>query len=100
MLRFQGFLGSLKLFQNYPIHYRLIVMHAITHKAGHWRACITFFDLALIHDSLENHYRLTMKLALDFKMPISEVEDMMPFEREVYVALINEKIEREKDAAT
>lgn len=41
-----------------------------------------------------------MKLALDFKMPISEVEDMMPFEREVYVALINEKIEREKDAAT
>lgn len=41
-----------------------------------------------------------MKLALDFSMPISEVESMMPFEREVYVALINEKIEREKDATT
>lgn len=41
-----------------------------------------------------------MKLALDFSMSISEVESLMPFEREVYVALITEKIEREKNAAS
>jgi hypothetical protein len=41
-----------------------------------------------------------MKLAIDFSMSINQVEDMMPFERDVYVALINEKLEREKDGAS
>lgn len=68
-------------------------------KAGHWRACITFFDLVLIHESLENYYRLNMKLIVDFQMDMQSVENMMPFERDVYVALIIENLEKKKSDA-
>lgn len=32
----------------------------------------------------------------DFRMSLETLEDMMPFEREVYVALILEEIEKKK----
>lgn len=68
-------------------------------KAGNWRACITFFDLVLIHDSLENYYRLNMKLMTEFNMDLVTVEEMLPFERDVYVALIIEHLEKKKSDA-
>lgn len=68
-------------------------------KAGPWRACITFFDLALAHESLESYYRLNHKLMISFKLSLESLEDMMPFEREVYVALIIEEIEKKKQDA-
>ena len=68
-------------------------------KAGRWRACITFFDLVLIHESLENYYRLNMKLIVDFQMDMQSVENMMPFERDVYVALIIENLDKKKSDA-
>ena len=50
-----------------------------------------------MHESLENHYRLNTKLILDFSFSIETLEDMMPFEREVYVALIVETQEKKKN---
>ena len=66
-------------------------------RAGFWRACITFFDLILIHDSLESYYRMNMKLVTEFQLDLASVEDMMPFEREIYLNLLNDHIKNEQD---
>lgn len=50
----------------------------------------------LIHDSLENFYRLNIKLLMDYNMSFDNIDDMYPFEREVYVALILEELEKKK----
>ena len=51
----------------------------------------------LIHESLENHYRMNMKLMRDFGMDLDTLEHLMPFEREVYTALILEELEKKKN---
>ena len=40
-----------------------------------------------------------MKLIVDFQMDMQSVENMMPFERDVYVALIIENLEKKKSDA-
>jgi hypothetical protein len=42
---------------------------------------------------------MNMKLITDFKMGMETVENMMPFEREVYIALIIEDLEKKKSDA-
>lgn len=48
----------------------------------------------MVHESLESYYRLNMKLFKDFGLSIDSIEEMFPFEREVYVALIIEAQEK------
>ena len=37
---------------------------------------------------------------MDYNMTFSDIEEMYPFEREVYVALILEELEKKKQNAT
>jgi len=37
-----------------------------------------------------------MKLILNYSMSLESIEEMIPFEREVYVALILEELEKKK----
>jgi hypothetical protein len=53
----------------------------------------------MVHDTLENHYRLNHTLTSEHNISVTEIEDMMPFEREIFVALIIETQEKKKQNA-
>lgn len=39
------------------------------------------------HNTLENYYKTVFSLAYHFKMPL-DIENMIPYERDLYVAMI------------
>ncbi len=50
----------------------------------------------LCHDSLFNYYKMNFALMQYHKYSLTELEDMIPFEREVYVAMLIKYLEEEK----
>lgn len=52
--------------------------------------------MALGHESLENHYRMNFALMQYHKYSLAELEEMLPFERELYVAMLVQYLEEEK----
>jgi hypothetical protein len=55
----------------------------------------------MMHESLEGFYRLNTKLMMKFGIDFDTLENMFPFERDVYYHLIVEEIEKKKqDAAS
>lgn len=48
----------------------------------------------MIHESLENYYRLNVKLNMKFGHDFDTLENMFPFEREIYYAIIIEELEK------
>ena len=59
--------------------------------------------MILSHDSLENYYKTNFALMQHHKYSLTELDDMIPFEREIYVELLsqwikeeNERIEKER----
>jgi hypothetical protein len=55
-----------------------------------------FFLICLAHDSLFNYYKMNFALKQYYNYDIEMLENMIPFEREVYVALLLNYIEEEK----
>ena len=54
------------------------------------------FSLRLwIHESLENYYRTNFALMQHHKYSLTELENMIPWEREIYVSLLQQYIEEE-----
>lgn len=47
--------------------------------------------------TLYNHYKLNFDVTQSHNFSITEINDMIPFEREVYVDLIIEKHNKEKE---
>ena len=45
---------------------------------------------------LENYYRLNFALMQYHKYSLTEIENMMPWERDIYVSLLNGHLEEEK----
>ena len=58
-----------------------------------------FFRIALSHDSLENHYQVNFALMQHHKYSLTELENMLPWEREIYMGLLIQHIKDEKDRA-
>jgi hypothetical protein len=50
----------------------------------------------LSHNSLANYYSLVFSLAQHHKYSITEIETLMPFERDIYVAMLIDYLEKEK----
>lgn len=50
----------------------------------------------MTHNTLENYYQTIFSLAYHFKMPMN-VEDIIPYERDLYVAMIRDDQERIKE---
>jgi len=46
--------------------------------------------------SAESYYELTFSLMQYHKYSLTEIENMMPFERDIYVALLRNYLEAEK----
>ena len=54
-----------------------------------------FFYLSLSHDNLINHYQTNFALVQHHKYSLSELENMMPWEREVYLTMLKKWIDEE-----
>jgi hypothetical protein len=50
----------------------------------------------LCHENLANYYKLNFALMQYHKYSLAEIENMLPFEREVYVAMLIQYLEEEK----
>lgn len=53
--------------------------------------------MALSHDSLANFYKLNFALMQYHKYSLMDIENMIPFEREIYIALLVEYLESKKE---
>ena len=49
-----------------------------------------------MHDSLENYYKTNFALTQPHKYSLTELENMMPWERDVYVSLLLQFIKDEE----
>jgi hypothetical protein len=47
------------------------------------------------HVSLESYFKLNFALMQHHKYSLTEIENMMPWERDIYVGLLNQYIEEE-----
>lgn len=54
-----------------------------------------FFLISLSHESLVNLYKTNFALMYHHKYSISEIEDMLPWEREIYISLLADQIKKE-----
>jgi hypothetical protein len=50
----------------------------------------------LSHNNLANYYSLVFSLAQHHKYSITEIEELVPFERDIYVAMLMDHLEKEK----
>ncbi|NBO24541.1 MAG: hypothetical protein EBU93_04845 [Chlamydiae bacterium] len=49
------------------------------------------------HESLANYYKTNFSLMQHHKYSIAELEEMIPFERDVYILLLSQHIEKENE---
>tara|TARA_B100000424_G_C22811758_1_gene434686 strand:+ start:561 stop:752 length:192 start_codon:yes stop_codon:yes gene_type:complete len=63
--------------------------------------------VTLSHDSLQNYYKTNFALMQHHKYSLEELDNMIPFEREIYVTLLinwleeeNERIKKERAKST
>ena len=55
-----------------------------------------FFRIALSHDTLANYYRTNFGMMQHHNYSLTELENMMPWEREIYLGLLMKYLEEEK----
>lgn len=56
-----------------------------------------FFLICLSHDNLVNHYKLNFELIYQNRFTLSELDSMLPWEREVYTNLLINRIKEENE---
>ena len=58
-----------------------------------------FFLICSSHDNLINHYKTNFQLMHLYHYSLTELENMMPWEREIYVTLLIQHIKAENEKA-
>ena len=53
--------------------------------------------MILSHDSLENYYKTNFAMMQHHKYSLTELDNMIPFEREIYVNLLMQWIKEENE---
>lgn len=53
----------------------------------------------LSHEDLETYYRINFALMQYHKYSLSDIENMIPWEREIYLALLENHIREEEEKA-
>ena len=54
-----------------------------------------FFRLTFRHENLSNYYKTNFSLMQHHKYSLTELENMIPWERDIYVSLLIQYIEEE-----
>jgi len=55
--------------------------------------------VCLSHDSLENFYKVNFQLLQNFHYSLTELEEMFPWEREIYLIMLIEDIKEKNERA-
>jgi len=58
-----------------------------------------YYFLYLSHDSLENYYRVNYQLLQNFQYSLTEIDLMMPWEREIYLTMLIQDLKEKNDQA-
>ena len=53
--------------------------------------------MILSHNSLENYFRTNFAMMQHHKYSLSEIENLMPWEREIYLSLLQQFIREENE---
>ena len=53
--------------------------------------------MCLCHDDLHNFYKMNFALMQYHKYSLEDIENMIPFEREIYTAMLIKFLEEEKE---
>ena len=53
--------------------------------------------MALSHESMVNYYKTNFQLMQHHKYSLTELEGMMPWEREIYIMLLLQHLKEEKE---
>lgn len=53
--------------------------------------------ICLSHDNLVNHYQLNFQLMQHHKYSLTELNEMLPWEREIYVMMLIEHVKEENE---
>ena len=56
-----------------------------------------FFYLGMCHGSLEAYYHMQFALAHHHKWSLSELDSLIPFEREIYINMLMDHIQKENE---
>lgn len=56
-----------------------------------------FFRLTFRHDNLRNHYQTNFALMQHHKYSLTELDNMIPWERDIYVSMLIQYIEQENE---
>ena len=56
-----------------------------------------FFSISLCHESLMFYYKLNFQLMQHHKYSLEELENMIPWEREIYTTLLTRHIKEENE---
>ena len=56
--------------------------------------------MSMIHMDLENYFRLNFSLMQYHKYSLWEIENMIPWERDIYVTLLQQHLEEEESKQT
>ena len=51
----------------------------------------------MCHNTLQNYYLLNFSLIQHHQYSLTEIENLLPWEREIYVQLLNEHVKEEND---
>ena len=54
--------------------------------------------MSMFYNTLENYYRTNFALMQHHKYSLTELENMMPWERTVYISLLNTWIKEQEEA--
>jgi hypothetical protein len=58
-----------------------------------------FFRLSLAHDTLENYYTSSYYMVKGCGFTLTEIENLIPFEKELYIMIMKRDIEDQKEQA-
>ena len=56
-----------------------------------------FFLLGLYHESLTNYFTMNFALMQHHKYSLTDIENMMPWEREIYSSLLADYVQKENE---
>ena len=56
-----------------------------------------FFRIGLSHSSLENYYLSTFAMVQHHKWSLTELEDMLPYERDIYATMLSNWVQEENE---
>jgi hypothetical protein len=62
----------------------------------HFKWHSIFFRIGLSHETLSNHYTTNFALLQHHKYSLTELDSMIPWEREIYLTLLLKHLEKER----